>query len=142
MSTTDAKNTSLFAKRLTEERKKLGLTQNKAAEICGVSRRMWGHYEKGRSLPGCEVLFALAQIGADFNFLMNGMRVFKVHEAIGEYTNNPALVDLIKNFENCSEQEQEFIAKIARLSAEPKTTDIAGEYQVIKTQEIGKDNEK
>lgn len=39
--------TSLFGKRLKEERIKLGLNQAEAAEKCGFSREMWGKWERG-----------------------------------------------------------------------------------------------
>ncbi|HGJ8889584.1 TPA: helix-turn-helix domain-containing protein [Neisseria gonorrhoeae] len=50
--------TSLFGKRLKEERIKLGLNQAEAAEKCGFSREMWGKWERGENRPSSEKLFS------------------------------------------------------------------------------------
>ena len=66
------KNASEFSNRLKEERKKLGLTQAQAAEICGVSTRMWGDYERGISQPKAEQLFLFKQAGINIDYVMTG----------------------------------------------------------------------
>lgn len=63
------------ALRLKEERLRLGLSQQDAADACGVSREMWGKYERGKGVPGGEVLFSFASRGADINYILTGMRV-------------------------------------------------------------------
>lgn len=64
---------SLFA-RLRETRKTLGLKQDEMAAVCGVSREMWGKYERGAAMPGAEVLGALATHGADVRYVLTGER--------------------------------------------------------------------
>lgn len=60
--------------RLTEVRKSLGFkTQEAAADASGVSREMWGKYERGQAMPGGEVLFSFAQKGADVQYILTGM---------------------------------------------------------------------
>lgn len=68
------KEISLFAKRLKEERKKLGLTQAQAAEKCGISMRMWGDYERGKYFPRNENLIGIEKIGIDVQYVMHGRR--------------------------------------------------------------------
>lgn len=68
------KEVSLFANRLKEERKKLGLTQAQAAEKCGISMRMWGDYERGKYFPRNENLIGIEKIGIDVQYVMYGRR--------------------------------------------------------------------
>lgn len=66
--------TSLFSARLKEERKRLGLSQAEAAAECGVSREVWGRYERAVAVPGGEVLFGFANLGADAQYILIGRR--------------------------------------------------------------------
>ncbi|HGB3291809.1 TPA: helix-turn-helix domain-containing protein [Salmonella enterica subsp. enterica serovar 40:-:1,5] len=63
---------SLCAERIKFERTRLSLTQAQAAMICGVSREMWGKYERGQAVPGGEVLFSFAEAGADIQYILLG----------------------------------------------------------------------
>lgn len=65
---------SLFAERLKEERKRLGLDQAAAGASVAVSREMWGKYERGAAMPGGEVLRAFAMQGADIQYVLTGAR--------------------------------------------------------------------
>ena len=40
-----------FAKRIEEQRTRLGLTQPEAAAVCGVSVRLWRYWESGERTP-------------------------------------------------------------------------------------------
>jgi len=64
---------SLSASRMKEERVRLGLKQAEAADLCGVSREIWGRYERGATVPGGDVLFSFAQAGADIQFILTGI---------------------------------------------------------------------
>jgi transcriptional regulator with XRE-family HTH domain len=65
---------SLIGMRLEEERKRLGLKSQKAAgDACGVSREIWGKYERGTVMPGGEVLFSFAEAGADVQYILTGI---------------------------------------------------------------------
>jgi transcriptional regulator with XRE-family HTH domain len=59
---------------LKDERKRLGLSQAEAAEKCGVSREIWGKYERGLTMPGSEALYAFAHSGADIQYVFTGIR--------------------------------------------------------------------
>lgn len=69
---------SLFAERLKLTRKSLGWSQAEAAEISGVTREYWGRCERGVSMPGSEVLAALAARGVDTNYLLTGKEAYSV----------------------------------------------------------------
>lgn len=63
---------SQSSERVKSERIRLGLNQAEAADICGVSREMWGKYERGVAVPGGEVLFSFAAAGADIQHILTG----------------------------------------------------------------------
>ena len=42
--------------------------------MCGIQRETWNRYEKGLNAPGTEVLAAIAQAGADVNYILTGQR--------------------------------------------------------------------
>jgi transcriptional regulator with XRE-family HTH domain len=63
---------SLCAARLKSERTRLSLKQNELASMCGISREMWGKYERGIAVPGGDVLVSFAQAGADIQYILTG----------------------------------------------------------------------
>lgn len=63
---------SQISTRLKEERKRLKFNQNDVASLCGVSREMWGKYERGLAMPGANVLAALAAAGANVQYVLTG----------------------------------------------------------------------
>ena len=65
---------------LEEERKRLGLSQAEAGHVCGVSREMWGKYERDQATPGADVLEAFAAAGADVNYILSGRITETQHE--------------------------------------------------------------
>ena len=64
----------LIGPRIREERKRLRLTQSQLADGCGVSRVVWGRYERGQAIPGSGVLFAFAKLGAEVGYILTGHR--------------------------------------------------------------------
>lgn len=64
---------NLVGIRLCSERKRCGLTQAEAANSVGVSREMWGKYERGAK-PGTNVLLRLATQGFDVPYILTGER--------------------------------------------------------------------
>lgn len=57
--------------RLKEARKKLGWTQQQAADAAGVRREMWARYEAGAKL-GAGAMAALAKAGVDLHHILTG----------------------------------------------------------------------
>ncbi len=68
-------NKSSLFERLKEERERLGYkSQSGIAELVGVSREMWGKYERGIAMPGGDVIAKLTGIGLDIAYVFTGQR--------------------------------------------------------------------
>lgn len=94
---------------LEEERKRLGLSQAEAGALCGVSREMWGKYERGIAVPGGDVLEAFAQAGADVLYILTGKRTTHMDETRAEYVVAPLKPDeaaLLDNYRHSSPEAQ------------------------------------
>ncbi len=63
-----------FGERIVEERKRLKMTQADMAKACGVSRGMWGRYEKDKGSMGSDVFARFISCGADANYIFTGTR--------------------------------------------------------------------
>lgn len=111
-------NTSLFGGRLLEERTRLGLSQAEAANICGVSREMWGKYERDKSKMGTEVLSLFAFAGADVLYVLTGQRLNSVNNL------NSREEALLDNYRHCDGDGQSAIEKVAFVASKYSTKDI------------------
>ncbi|RTB44125.1 helix-turn-helix domain-containing protein [Pseudomonas aeruginosa] len=62
-----------IGQRVAEERSRLGLSQDEAAKLCGVSRISWGKYERGQS-NGMTItsLRAFTEAGANVFYILTG----------------------------------------------------------------------
>lgn len=60
------------AKRIREERKRLGYTQQQIADICGVHRVQWGRYERGEQGLDGEPLNKFGNVGARVSYILTG----------------------------------------------------------------------
>ena len=67
-------NAHSFGERLKRERERLGLSQQNAAELCGVRREMWGKYERDTAEPGARVLERFSTHGADVLYVLTGRK--------------------------------------------------------------------
>jgi len=76
-------DTSQSGGRVREERKRLGLSQAEAAQLCGVVRETWGKYERGVFELGGAALRAFVEAGADADYIVTGFRS-QVFEAMAE----------------------------------------------------------
>lgn len=65
---------SSLGARIKSVREDLGLSQGDMAAACGVSREMWGRYERSVAVPNAEVLARAAMQGADAVFVLTGVR--------------------------------------------------------------------
>src|SRR5487761_2579324 len=61
-----------FCARIKSERERLNLSQQSAADVCGVRREVWGKYERGAVEPGAFVIGQFIAHGADPLFLYTG----------------------------------------------------------------------
>lgn len=64
-----------FGDRLTEERKRLGLNQTDFGAVGGVTKTSQVNYESGMRSPDAKYWQAIAEIGADVNYILTGVRV-------------------------------------------------------------------
>lgn len=121
MSSEDDNKSSLFGRRLRAETKRLGLNQATAGKLCGVSREMWGKYERGESIPGGEVLFAFAMAGANLHFIATGKDF--ISEQSAEYAITHEKEMLLENYEHCSEEDKRAIRRLALLASKEADTE-------------------
>ena len=64
----------VFGARILEERKRVGLNQEAAAERCGVTLRSQRNYEKGDRYPDAAYLERLSAVGVDVLYVLTGRR--------------------------------------------------------------------
>ena len=103
-------NSLLFCDRLREERVRLGFNQDEIASICGVSRVMWGKYERDISEPTSSVLSALANAGADVTYILTGVRTQALPEVSALSRREQALLD---NYRHSPDEGQRAIEATA-----------------------------
>lgn len=114
---------SLFSERLKEERKKLKLTQQTAAELCSTRRETWVRYESGAMSPGAEVLAALAAAGADVLYILTGVRLQTATEAKPANQREAALLDNYRNTpESLKRNAEETLSAFAQLQSKKKAS--------------------
>lgn len=64
----------VISERLHAERIRLSLSQTEAAAITGVSRNMWGRYERCACVPGADILFVARKAGFNTEFILGGAK--------------------------------------------------------------------
>ncbi len=62
-----------LSSRLKIAREALGGTQKGVSELLGISFRSWQDYEKGKKIPGSQVLSRLCSIGLSADWLLTGV---------------------------------------------------------------------
>lgn len=97
------------------------LSQKEVADLCGVSREIWGKYERNQSVPGGDVLFSFAAAGADMNYIMTGQRAHLITDENPGYTLRPDQKALLDNLEHCPKEDQDAIKRMALRCAESRT---------------------
>lgn len=94
----------LFCERLKTERKRLGLNQSEAGLVVGVSREMWGKYERGAK-PGGDVFIAMQKHGFNINYILAGSNLLDVKISPNE-------VDLLDKFRLSNELVQQAVINL------------------------------
>ncbi|HGA2320928.1 TPA: helix-turn-helix domain-containing protein [Pseudomonas putida] len=77
--------------RLVQECERLGITNTRAAEISGCSRRTWSYYLRGTHIPDAEVLSTLDGRGFDVLYIVTGRRMQKRRSAGSKDANRHSL---------------------------------------------------
>jgi transcriptional regulator with XRE-family HTH domain len=112
------KNVNFLPERLKTERTRLKMSQADAADCVGVSREMWGKYERGLSQPGVDVFSSFVDAGADVNFLVTG-----AYLTVTTATSEEAI--LLTNYRNASAEGRSFIRHACAMAAAGNTAALA-----------------
>lgn len=91
--------------RVLKERERLGLSQAEAGELCGVSREMWGKYERGKATMGTEVLSKFVQAGADAIYILTGQG----NQPVTAPTLRPDEAALLDNYRHSPKAQQDIL---------------------------------
>jgi len=115
-------NISQIGDRIKEQRLSIGLkTQLEAANLCGISREMWGKYEGNKSFPGGEVLFAFAAAGADVQYILTGIHSNAIAEPKTAYgvSLTPRESALLDNYRHIADEgDKRVVERTAQLAVE------------------------
>lgn len=87
MSTSEGINYFSIGDRLSDERKKLGLSQDALATQLCVTRLTQRNYEAGKTFPDAKYLSMFEQLGADIFYIVTGR-----HQVVGLTSEEEALV--------------------------------------------------
>lgn len=102
--------------RIKEERARLGLSQEKMASAGGVQKRAQARYESDERCPDGLYLSAIAQIGADVQYILIGIRGMRIED---ESMPNPKVgrkaLKMAEIFEDLDDTvQQEILAAVER----------------------------
>jgi len=115
----------LCGERVTEERQRLGLSQADAGALCGVSREMWGKYERGKAVMGTEVLSRFALNGADALYILTGQRNAATPAL------KPDEAALLDNYRHAPKEQQEILrATSAAFANKPTATKASKDVKI------------
>jgi transcriptional regulator with XRE-family HTH domain len=105
-----------ISERLLEERKRLGLNQDKMAEIGGVAKRTYCNYESGEREPMGSFFTAIATAGADVQYILTGIRATPQAQP----TLSPREAALLDNYQHTDDYGKGIIEATAFAAAESK----------------------
>lgn len=94
---------------MTEERKRLDITQADAALLAGVSRTMWGQYERDQAAPNAQTLVLLLGHGFDVNYVLGGSRLLSESTLTDEET------QLLGYFRATDNDGRQSVLRLARM---------------------------
>lgn len=112
-------NSDSLGARLRTARKGLGKSQDDMAAVCGVSREMWGKYERDAAMPGGEVLIKVALAGIDVNYILTGQRMGGAVATPAAPALSPRKAALLDHYEATSEEGKKIIEAAAFAAAQP-----------------------
>lgn len=109
--------------RLKQERERLGLSQQQAANAVGIRREMWAKYEGGAE-PGAKTLAGMSACGVDILYVLTGNRSFTPPDPIA-----PEHRALISDYDACSSKDREALRRTAAAMALGATSGASGTNQ-------------
>lgn len=125
-------NKSLIGERIKNERLRLGLTQDEAAQKCNVRRETWGRYERGQLEPGSQVIQDFVMAGADESYILLGMKKDIAINLVETFLDvrkkqlRPLLDKIERSCINSEDEDVELVAQVAqhlrntRLASKPE----------------------
>jgi transcriptional regulator with XRE-family HTH domain len=135
--------------RLREERNKLGLSQEKLAEVGGVQKLAQTNYETGKRSPTGDYLVKISEIGADVNYILTGVRVTTgklvatTDDAVGSMTTayTPPTGEGTKEAANegLSEEKREWLRMLDLLDDDAKKATFATTKTLAKNCEMARE---
>jgi transcriptional regulator with XRE-family HTH domain len=99
--------------RLRTVRKELGLSQGELAKITGVIPNTQSIYELGKRMPDAGYLEKIFALGGDVAYILTGFRMQAPKLS-------PVEADLLDNFRECEEADQNAIRRLVTRSAEAR----------------------
>ena len=107
-----------ISERLLEERKRLGLNQDKMAETGGIAKRTYCNYEAGDREPMASFFAAIARVGADVQYILTGIRSNSfVQEAPRYAVLNKREEALLDNYRHIADEEDKSVVERTALMA-------------------------
>lgn len=103
--------------RLREERERLGLSQQQAADAVQIRREMWSKYERGLVSPGADVFIGMTGLRIDVMYVLTGVRHGSVLETNQLSPREAALLD---NYRHSGEEGKRAVEVAAAALAKPK----------------------
>lgn len=102
-----------IGQRLAEERKRLGYNQKEFGVVGDAGLRTVADWERNKTSPPASFLAAIAEIGADVNYIITGERTEKILA--------PRETALIDNYRNSSDKDKKVIEGVAFATAKPES---------------------
>ena len=110
-----------IGERLKQERVRLGFNQTVAAKKVGVSREMWGRYEKGAAKPRDVVESKLQGAGFDVDYIFTGIPAVAYEKSIAD-AGISSKFDSFLDAPNLSDEEKILIRYFRICGREGKNT--------------------
>ena len=128
------------AKRIKEERERLGHSQDDWAAHAGIHRNTQVKYERGDSFPDVRYLSSIEELGVDFSYIVTGERSVTVTASEALERQSGIVFNVVKDFEIVYEKSSieldvtsraRVIAILYRLAYSTGTVDHKTIYDVI-----------
>lgn len=95
---------TLNCERLTNCRKKLGITKQEAAKRMQMSQPAYLRYESGERRPSIHVIQYMANVlGTSVDYLIGKTDIPEPNSYLVRFENEPELFDLISSYRNCDD---------------------------------------
>lgn len=105
-----------IGERLKEERNRLGLSQARIGDIAGVTKNSQINYEANKRSPDSAYLAKIAEIGADVNYILTGIRAR--NQSLQGMSISPEKLEILVALDDMiEEQRRDVMNKIKAIQA-------------------------